>query len=119
MTDIVLKSSLTEEEVKENFKNADLFSGLMSGLNEALAYEKGSPVSEVKVKKRSLPDIDTTEIRRKLQMSKKEFASLLGVSEKTVESWESGKTNPSNVAVNLLYLISMDYTLVSKLQART
>ena len=34
-------SSLSPEEISENFKDVDFFSGIMDGLEEALAYEKG------------------------------------------------------------------------------
>lgn len=37
---IAFKSSLTTDEIEENFKNADVYSGIMQGLNEALEYNK-------------------------------------------------------------------------------
>lgn len=40
MDDLILSSSLTDEEIADNFKSVDVFSGIMSGLEEALAYEK-------------------------------------------------------------------------------
>ena len=41
MSDSVLfNSSLSIEEIEENFKDFDFFTGLEEGLNEALAYEK-------------------------------------------------------------------------------
>lgn len=39
--DIVFMSNLSEEEIAKNFQDMDLFSGIMSGLDFALAYEKG------------------------------------------------------------------------------
>ena len=39
---LTFESSLTDEEIAENFKNISFFDGLMNGLNEALAYGKGS-----------------------------------------------------------------------------
>lgn len=41
MSEIHFESSLTIEEIDRNFEDVDLFSGIMEGLNEALAYEKG------------------------------------------------------------------------------
>ena len=35
------ESSLTIDEVEKNFDDFDFFSGIMEGLNEALAHEKG------------------------------------------------------------------------------
>ena len=37
MNDAIFQSSLSEKEIENNFKNADLFSGIMAGLEEALA----------------------------------------------------------------------------------
>ena len=36
---ICFKSSLSIEEVENNFKDFDVFAGITEGLNEALAYE--------------------------------------------------------------------------------
>ena len=41
---------------------------------------------------------------------------VLGVSPRTVEAWESGKSTPSPTAKKLMYLISLDHSLVQKLQ---
>lgn len=118
MSDIEFKSTLSNEEIEQNFCNIDIFSGIMSGLEEALAYEKGSASSETIARKRCLPDVDIAEERKKLDMTQKAFASLLGVSRRTVEAWETGKSNPSPTARNLIYLISQDHSLVQKLQER-
>ncbi len=42
MADLVLQSSLTMDEIEENFKDVDFFSGIMEGLQEVLDYEKGT-----------------------------------------------------------------------------
>ncbi len=46
MSELHFKSSLPMEEVENNFKDIDFFSGIMEGLNEALAYSKGKAVAE-------------------------------------------------------------------------
>ena len=43
MSEIVLKSRLTQEEIEANFEGVDLYSGLMEGLEQALAYKQGDP----------------------------------------------------------------------------
>lgn len=116
MADLELTSTLSNEEIEQNFSNIDFFSGIMSGLEEALAYEKGSAKAETIVRKLTLPDIDVAEERKKLDMTQKAFASILGVSKRTVEAWETGKSNPSPTARILIYLISQDHSLVQKLQ---
>ena len=42
MENFTLKSSLTKEEIENNFKDFDLFSELMTALNEALEHEKNT-----------------------------------------------------------------------------
>lgn len=46
MSELHFKSSLSEEEIENNFKNIDFFSGIMEGLEEALAFEKGKASAE-------------------------------------------------------------------------
>lgn len=117
MAELELTSVLSNEEIEQNFSHIDFFSGIMSGLEEALAYEKGTAKAETIARKLSLPDIDVAEERRKLDMTQKAFAGILGVSKRTVEAWETGKSNPSPTARNLIYLISQDPSLVQKLQS--
>ena len=40
MSEPVFYSNLTMEEIEENFKDIDLFSGIMEALEEALSYRK-------------------------------------------------------------------------------
>ena len=112
----MIRSSLSDEEIKANFENVDFFSGIMSGLEEALAYEKGAAKAATIARKRSLPDIDVVDTRKSLNLTQKSFAKILGVSPRTVEAWESGRTTPSPTARNLMYLLSTDHSLVQKLQ---
>ena len=74
MADIRFESSLTMEEIEDNFKDMDFFSGIMEGLNEALAYEKGKASAETFARKQSLPTINVLEIRTALDMTQKTFA---------------------------------------------
>lgn len=46
MDELTLISSLSEEEINENFKSVDFFSGIMDGLQEALALEKGANMDD-------------------------------------------------------------------------
>ena len=52
--ELVLQSRLSNEEIENNFKNVDFFSGIMSGLEEALAYEKGEAKAATFARKREL-----------------------------------------------------------------
>lgn len=115
MNEPIFESSLTWEEIENNFKDFDFFSGIMAGLEEALAYEKGRATADTFVRKRSLPDVNAQSIRKDLSMTQKAFAELLGVSPRTVEAWECGKTTPSPTAKKLMHLIQQDHTLIQKL----
>ncbi|MBQ7097445.1 MAG: transcriptional regulator [Clostridia bacterium] len=115
MAEIRFKSSLSIEEVEENFKEIDFFSGIMDGLTEALAYEKGKASAETFARKQSLPAINVLEVRKSLSMTQKAFANVLGVSCRTVEAWECGKSTPTPTAKKLIYLIQQDNSLVDRL----
>jgi putative transcriptional regulator len=110
------ESRLSLKEIDNNFKDFNLFDGIMAGLNEALAYEKGKVSAETFARKNSLPTIDVVGLRKSLCMTQKAFATILGVSQRTVEAWECGKTNPTPTAKKLMYLIDNDRSLIEKLQ---
>lgn len=118
MAEAIFKSSLSAEEIENNFKSIDFFSGVMEGLEEALAFEKGKASAETFLRKRDLPDVDVSEVRNSLDMTQKSFAAMLGVSSRTVEAWECGKSTPTPTAKKLIYLIQNDHSLVDKLLVR-
>lgn len=118
MKELRFQSSLTMQEIEENFKGIDFFSGIMDGLNEALAYEKGKASAKTFARKQSLPNVNVSKIRTSLSMTQKSFASVLGVSCRTVEAWECGKSTPTPTARKLIYLIEQDPSLVDKLIAK-
>ena len=85
---------------------SSLFNDLYTGLNQAIDYEKGtgqakqttyviSPVTEY-----SCDEIK--KIRNNAGMTQSVFASYMGVSKKTVEAWECGRTHPTGPAFRLL-----------------
>ena len=53
MSERILISSLSAEEIEQNFENTDFFSDIMAGLEEALAFEK----SEAKAAKMTEAEI--------------------------------------------------------------
>ena len=116
MSEHVFKSRYSVEEIEKNFKDVDFFSGIEEGLKEALAYEKGSARSRTFARKRSLPEINVKAERESLAMTQKAFAGVLGVSTRTVEAWETGRSTPSPTARNLMYLISQQPDLINVLQ---
>ena len=115
MAELTFQSPLTDEQIAENFKNISFFDGLMNGLNEALAYEKGTAKAETYARKQSLPEVDVAKERAALNMTQKAFAALIGVSKRTVEASECGKCTPSLTAKKLIHLLSLDPSLVQKM----
>ena len=87
-----------------------IFDDIKKGLEEAIEYRKGNvklrsstyiipnPPSNYKAK-------DIKKIRERYKYSQSYFAKMLNVSIRTIESWESGKRSPSQVALRLLELI--------------
>lgn len=115
MSELCFKSSLTMDEIENNFKNIDFFSGIMDGLLETLAYTKGKAAAETFTRKSSLPTVNVAGIRMSLGITQKEFAELLGVSCWTVEAWENGRSTPTPTAKKLMSLIQEDHSLIQKL----
>lgn len=115
MDELRLETSLSMEEIEENTKDIDLLAGLQDTLDEIKAWKRGEEVPGMVVHERTLPDVDAVEIRKSLSLTQRAFAAVLGVSCRTVESWESGRSNPTPTARKLLYLIQEDNSLVQKL----
>lgn len=46
MDELTLISSLSEEEINKNFQNVDFFTGIMEGLEDALAHKKGANMDD-------------------------------------------------------------------------
>ncbi len=98
---------------------SDMFDSIMTGLNEAIEDAKSMSkklprrvVTVVPVKEYNADDVK--KIRNSIGMSQKTFASYLGVSDKTVEAWESGVNRPSGAASRLLNMMEMDDKLTEE-----
>nr|MBQ4457095.1 helix-turn-helix domain-containing protein [Clostridia bacterium] len=87
-----------------------LFDDLKEGLQEAIDFEKGNGKAKTvtfmiePVKKYSNEDIKR--IRNKAGMTQSVFANYMGVSPKTVEAWELGRTHPTGPAYRLLDILA-------------
>lgn len=91
---------------------SSLFDDLKQGLEEAVAYEKGNGKARVKtymimpIKRYSNKEI--RDIRMRAGMTQSVFASYMGVSKKTIEAWECGRTHPTGPAFRLLDILAND-----------
>ena len=97
---------------------SELFESIRQGLNEAIEYERGDlPIRVDKVTVAPLcvyTASEIKEIRIKHNMTQRLFAKALGVSVKTVESWESGINRPSGIASRILDMLKQDNNLLER-----
>ena len=84
-----------------------LFDDLKQGLEEAIEYEKGQGKARVKTYM-IMPVTEIREIRMRAGMTQGVFASYMGVSKKTVEAWECGRTHPTGPAFRLLDILASE-----------
>ena len=97
----------------------NLFESIKQGLTEAIEYERGN-LPDTKVRKvtytpvRSFTAEEIKEIRTQLNMTQRIFAGAMGVSIKTIESWEAGTNRPSGTACRMLEILEQDGMLFEK-----
>ena len=92
------------------------FDEIMASINETSEAAKSNKL-KVKVfvkpvKKYSAEDVK--KVRLSVNMTQAMFAGMLGVSQKTVEAWESGRNVPMGPASRILDLLSEDGTVAEK-----
>ena len=85
---------------------SSLFEDLQEGLTQAIDYAKGDGTANVvtyKIEPVTALDKDPIrEVRKNVQMTQSVFADYLGVSVKSVEAWECGRTHPTGPAYRLM-----------------
>jgi putative transcriptional regulator len=77
---------------------------IISGLKEAVAFTRGEislPVRMVNVRE----PVDVRALRAKLGLSQSEFASQYGISLRTLQEWEQGRTSPDSTVRAYLTVI--------------
>ena len=89
---------------------SSLFDDLREGLAEAISYEKGTGKAKTKtymiLPVNEYSNKEIREIRMKAGMTRSVFASYMGVSKKTVEAWECGRTHPTGPVFRLLDILA-------------
>ena len=77
----------------------DIGKEILDGIKEIKAYKAGKVALKTNVISEPSP---AKEIREKLQLSQSAFASLMGVSPRTIQEWEQGRRTPQGPAKTLL-----------------
>jgi putative transcriptional regulator len=97
-----------------------IYKSIMTGLNQAIDYEKGKFVKDLRRRKVTIAPIPhfssnkIKEIRNRLNLSQATFAIIMGVSIKTIESLESGRNEPQGPAQRMLGLLDKDMNILEK-----
>ncbi len=77
----------------------DIGQEILEGIKEIKRYNKG----EIALKTHTRHETShPSDIRHKLELSKSAFASLMGVTPRTIRNWEQGKRKPQGPAKSLL-----------------
>jgi len=72
---------------------------ILDGIKEIKSFKKGG----IKLKTRTLNEPSPSKtIRKRLKLSQSAFASLMGVSPRTIQDWEQGRRTPKGPAKSLL-----------------
>ena len=89
-----------------------LFEDLQEGLTQAISHAKGEGSARVITYKIDpVEEYDCNRIRQiriDADMTQRVFAEYLGVSVKTVEAWERGRTHPTGPAYRLMSFLVKD-----------
>jgi len=83
----------------------NMFEELMSSVNEMDQIVKGNKKA---ARSFDYPEPQVKVIREKIGLSQSRFASLIGVSKRTLENWEQGRRHPTGRAKARLRILDVD-----------
>lgn len=94
-----------------NHEKMSVFEQLRAGLEDSVAYSKGSlslKTVELPVPPPAVSANDVRALRQSLHMSQAVFAATLNVSTKTIQSWEQGLREPSDAALRMIQIVRVN-----------
>ena len=97
---------MTEKELEAFEATIDIEAEILQGIYDMLANNAAQ--------RTVITETDVALARRKAQLTQQQFAKLLGVSKRTLESWEQGVRRPSGAAISLIRLFIVDPTFVKE-----
>ncbi|UVK35527.1 helix-turn-helix domain-containing protein (plasmid) [Mesorhizobium sp. AR10] len=81
---------------------------LIQAMSEALAHAQGKNVPGVRVSAVDVGTVDAKAIRKQLDLTQDEMATVLGTSPSGYKKWEQGKRQPSDAARTLLRIMEKE-----------
>ena len=91
--------------------NNQLFNELLTSVQEAGKIMRGElPATQA----REIPEPEVKRIREQIGFSQAKFATLIGVSIRTIQNWEQGHRRPTGAAKVLLRLVQADPEAIFK-----
>lgn len=103
---------------------SEQFESMKEGLTELLEYAKGDK-TKGRVRVVEIPNLqvkplkqyskeELRNMRLKNNLTMKTFARCLGVSKKTVESWERGENTPSGASIRMFQLLEKNANVLEE-----
>ena len=79
----------------------EAFQELLDSVREGGAILRGEkkPAREFEV-----PEVEVAQLRKRLELSQQKFATLIGISVRTLQEWEQGRRRPRGPAKVLLHV---------------
>jgi len=97
-------SSKASSEKPKGPRRSRVASDIISGLKDAVAFSRGT--LSLRVRTVEVPDpVDVRALRSKLGLSQAEFAAQYGISQRTLQEWEQGRTRPDSAVRAYLTVI--------------
>lgn len=110
-------SSKASIEKPKRVRRSSVASDIISGLKDAVAFSRGT--LSLHVRTVDVPDpVDVRALRSKLGLSQAEFAAQYGISQRTLQEWEQGRTRPDSAVRAYLTVIERNPQAVIEALAR-
>ena len=91
---------MTDKELEAHEATRDLNVEILEGIQHMLVDNAS--------RRTVITETDVALARRKADLSQEQFANILGISKRTLESWEQGVRRPSKAAQSLIKLFIID-----------
>ncbi len=91
---------MTDTELEDYEATRDIEAEILQGVDDMLANNAA--------RRTVITETDVALARRKAQLTQEQFSKILGISKRTLESWEQGVRRPSGAATSLIKLFILD-----------